>query len=155
MKILVDADSCPIRARQIILRAAEKRQVQAKFAANRQIPDIEGDFTVMALCPEHTDAADDYIVDIAESGDLAVTRDVPLAARLVNKGIAVLDYRGRIFTRDNIGSFMSIRNFNIRLTISGINMPKIANYRKKDLKTFVNSFDKLLTRLCAPRHLGK
>ena len=149
MKILVDADSCPTQARRVILRAAEKRRVRAVFAANRQIPGIEGDFVAMALCPEYADAADDYIVELAKGGDLAVTRDVPLAARLVNKGIAVLDDRGRVFTRDNIGSFMSIRDFNIGLTMDGVGIERIANYGKKDIKMFADSFDKLLTRLCA------
>jgi uncharacterized protein YaiI (UPF0178 family) len=150
VKILVDADSCPVQARRVILKAAEKRCIQAIFAANRQIPGIEGDFAVMALCSEYVDAADDYIVELAEDGDIAVTRDVPLAARLVDKDIAVLDDRGRIFTRDNIGNFMSIRDFNIELTMSGAGMERIANYGKKEIKTFADSFDKLLTKLCTP-----
>ncbi|MDR2795204.1 MAG: DUF188 domain-containing protein [Spirochaetaceae bacterium] len=150
MKIFVDADSCPTQARRIILRAAEKRRIQAVFAANRPIPGIGGGFAVMALCPGHLGAADNYIVKLAECGDLAVTRDVPLAARLVGKGVAVLDDRGRIFTQDNIGNFMSIRNFQIGLIMSGTGIARIANYSKKDLKMFANSFDKLLTRLCAP-----
>ena len=148
MRIFVDADSCPAQARRVILKAAEKRRIQAVFAANRRIPGIKGNFAVMALCPERADAADDYIVDIAEGGDLAVTRDIPLAARLVSKGIAVLDYRGRIFNRDNIGSFMSIRDFKIYLVMSGAGMTRIANYGKKDIKLFANNFDKLLTKLC-------
>jgi uncharacterized protein YaiI (UPF0178 family) len=147
MRILVDADSCPTETRRVILRAAENRRIQAIFAANRPIPGIEGDFVVMALCSEHTDAADDFIVELAEDGDLAVTRDVPLAARLVSKGIAVLDDRGRIFNRDNIGSFLSIRDFHVGLTMSGAGIARIANYGKKDLKMFANSFDKLLSKL--------
>ena len=155
MRILVDADSCPAQTRRVVLKAAQKRRIQAVFVANRPIPGIEGGFAVMALCSEHAGAADDFIVEFAEDGDLAVTRDVPLAARLVNKGIATLDDRGRIFTRDNIGSLMSIRDFNITLTVNGAGAARIANYGKKDLKMFANSFDKLLTRLNAPRHLGK
>ncbi|MDR2343765.1 MAG: DUF188 domain-containing protein [Spirochaetaceae bacterium] len=148
MKILVDADSCPAKTRLLILRAAEKRRIQAVFAANRPIPGIEGDFAAMEVCPEQIDAADDYIVKLAETGDLVVTRDVPLAARLIHKGIAVLDDRGRVFTRDNIGNFLSIRDFHIELAMNGAGPARIANYGKKDLNMFANSFDKLLTKLC-------
>jgi uncharacterized protein YaiI (UPF0178 family) len=49
--------------------------------------------------------------------------------------------------RNNIGSFLSIRDFHIGLTMSGASMARIANYGKKDLKMFANSFDKPLTKL--------
>jgi uncharacterized protein YaiI (UPF0178 family) len=155
MKILVDADSCPAQTRRVILRAAEKRRIQAIFAANRPIPGVGSDFSFMALCSENLDAADNYIVCLARRGDLAITRDVPLAARLVSRDIAVLDDRGRIFTRDNIGNFMSMRDFNVGLMMNGVSIARIANYSQKDLKMFANSFDKLLTKLNAPRHAEK
>jgi uncharacterized protein YaiI (UPF0178 family) len=147
MRILVDADSCPIAVRRVILKAAERLRIQAVFAANHPIPGVEGDFAVMSVCPENIGAADDYLVDFAESGDLAVTRDIPLAGRLIESGVFVLDDRGRIFTRDNINSCLSVRDFQIRLTMSGEQITRTANYNKKSLKMFADSFDKLLTKL--------
>ncbi|MDR2658374.1 MAG: DUF188 domain-containing protein [Spirochaetaceae bacterium] len=146
MKILVDADSCPAGARRVILKAAEKRRIKAVFAANRPIPDIKGDFVVMALCSPKSGAADDYIVELAEAGDLAITRDVPLALRLTEKTVAVIDDRGRVFTRDNIRSYLSIRNFQVDLAMNGVDIVRTANYGKKELKQFADSFDKQLTK---------
>jgi uncharacterized protein YaiI (UPF0178 family) len=145
MKILVDADSCPAVARRVILKAAEKRRIQAVFAANRVIPGVEGHFAIMALCPEKIGAADDYIADIAEQGDLAITRDIPLANRLVGKGISVIDDRGHIFTQDNIRAHLSIRDFQVGLALAGAKIIRTANYGKKELKMFADSFDRMLT----------
>jgi uncharacterized protein YaiI (UPF0178 family) len=49
------------------------------------------------------DAADDWIVENAAANDVAVTADVPLAARLVPKGVHVLGPTGRPFTPESIG----------------------------------------------------
>jgi uncharacterized protein YaiI (UPF0178 family) len=147
MRILVDADSCPTAARRVIIKAAERLGIRTVFAANHPIPGVEGDFAEMSVCPENIGAADDYLVDFAESGDLAVTRDVPLAGRLIEKGASVLDDRGRVFTRDNINSYLSIRDFQIRLSMNGGQIARMANYDKKSLKMFADSFDKLLTKL--------
>jgi uncharacterized protein YaiI (UPF0178 family) len=146
MKILVDADSCPVQTRDIIVRAAQRTDIKAVFAANRLIPGIDAENTIMELCPEGSGAADDRIVALAEHGDIAVTRDVPLAARLVEKGVVALDDRGRIFTKDNIRGFLSLRDFQVGLANNGAQIVRISNYDKKDLKAFADSFDRLLTK---------
>jgi len=145
MKILVDADSCPKPARDLVLRRAVKLGVRVIFAANRQIPDASG--AQMEICSAGENAADDRIVELAENGDVAVTRDVPLAKRLVEKEINVLDDRGRIFTKNNINEFLSLRNFTVGLAENGLEIERTANYGKKELKTFADSLDRILTSL--------
>ena len=144
MKILVDADSCPRAARDLTLRRAAKLNLRVIFAANRPIPAADG--AEMELCPAGDNAADDRIVELAEEGDLVITRDVPLAKRLVEKGAAVIDDRGRVFTENNINELLSLRNFAVGLADNGLGIERIANYGKKELKTFADSLDKILTR---------
>jgi uncharacterized protein YaiI (UPF0178 family) len=50
----------------------------------------------MELCPPGQDSADNRIVELARPGDLALTRDVPLASRLVEASVLVMDDRGRV-----------------------------------------------------------
>lgn len=145
MKILVDADSCPKQARDLVLRRAGKLNIPVIFAANRPIPDSDG--AQMEICPASENAADDRIVELSESGDIAVTRDVPLAKRLVEKDINVLDDRGRAFTKNNINELLSLRNFTVGLANNGMEFERTANYGKKELKTFADSFDRILTKL--------
>jgi uncharacterized protein YaiI (UPF0178 family) len=65
------------------------------------------------------DVADRYIAEHAEPGDLVVTQDIPLAALLVPKAIAVLDPRGEEHTPETIGERLSIRDFMDRVRLAG------------------------------------
>ena len=147
MKILVDADSCPAPARELVKKAAHRTKIHALFAANRTIPGIEDEYAHMVICPIGEGSADNLLVEQTQKGDLAVTRDIPLAARLLEKGAAVLDDRGRIFTIDNIREKLSLRNFTVGLAESGYEYNRSAGYGKKELKAFADSFDTLLTKL--------
>ena len=152
MKILVDADSCPKPARELVLRRAAKLNIRIIFAANHQIPvamESAKDIPVaeMEICSNELNSADDRIVELAQSGDLALTRDIPLAKRLLEKDVYVLDDRGRVFTRNNIKELLSLRNFTVGLAENGLNFERISNYSKKDIKTFADSLDRLLTKI--------
>jgi uncharacterized protein len=145
MKILVDADSCPKPVRELVLRRAKKLKLRIVFAADRQIPEVSG--AQMEICPIKENSADDRIVEMSVKGDLAITRDVPLAKRLVEKSVSVIDDRGRVFTADNINELLSIRNFKVGLADNGLETERTANYGKKELKTFADSLDKTLTAM--------
>ena len=144
MKILVDADSCPKAARDLVLRRAAKLHLRIIFAANHPIP---GEGAQMEICPVKDNSADDRLVELAQSGDLVITRDVPLAKRLVEKDAAVLDDRGRVFTKNNINELLSYRNFAVGLADNGLEIIRTANYSKKELKSFADSLDRIITKL--------
>jgi uncharacterized protein YaiI (UPF0178 family) len=147
MRIYVDADSCPRQARELVLRSSIRTKVPAVFAANRPIPGISGDNITMEICPPGEGSADNRIVELAGPGDLAVTRDIPLAERLITAGVLVLDDRGRIYTAENIRERRSLRDFMVGLAENGLGAERWPNYGKKELKAFADSFDKELTRL--------
>jgi uncharacterized protein YaiI (UPF0178 family) len=143
VKILLDADSCPRPARELVTRAAKRTGLALVFAANRPIPADDG--VIMEVCEAGEGAADDRLAELADEGDIAITRDIPLAQRLLEKGAAVLDDRGRRFTRDNIGEFLSIRNWTVALADSGLDFERSARYGQKELRTFAAGLDKILT----------
>jgi len=145
VKILVDADSCPREARELVIKRAKKLNIPLVFAANRQIPGCEE--TRMEICSADENSADNRIVELAEKNDLAVTRDVPLAKRLIEKEVFVLDDRGRVFTANNINEMLSFRNFAVGLADNGLEIIRTANYGKKELKLFADSLDRLLTKI--------
>jgi uncharacterized protein YaiI (UPF0178 family) len=151
VKILVDADSCPGPARELLLRTAARTGVKTIFAANRPLPGVgggakgmDGGAAVMELCPPGKDSADNRILSLAEKGDLAVTRDIPLANRLVEASVTVMDDRGRIYTGENIRERLSLRNFMVGLAENGLGTERTANYGRKDLKAMADSLDRLL-----------
>jgi len=147
MKILVDADSCPRQARDMVSRFSARLGIKTIFAANRPIPGIGKGTVIMELCPAGEGAADNRIVELARPGDLVLTRDLPLAERLVEAGVTVLDDRGRVFTKENIRERRSLRDFVVGLAENGLETERTASYGRKELNTLANSLDKELTRL--------
>jgi uncharacterized protein YaiI (UPF0178 family) len=147
MKILVDADSCPKDARELTLRTVRRRGIQAVFAANRPVPGIEGAYITMEICPPGENSADDRIVALALAGDLAVTRDLALAKRLLEKEVVVIDDRGRVLNSNNINELLSLRDFVVGLAENGMGVERTANYGKKERKAFADSLDRQLTKL--------
>ena len=150
MKILVDADSCPRNARELALKAARRLGIRAVFAANRPVPGIGGENADMEICPPSENSADDRLAQLAEPGDLAVSRDLALAKRLLEKGCAVIDDRGRVFSPENINELLSIRNFTVGLAESGLGAERTAAYGKRESKSFADSLDRQLAKLLKP-----
>ena len=93
------------------------------------------------------DVADAYIAGRAASGDLVVTQDVPLAALLVPRGIAVLDPRGEEHTVETIGERLSVRDFMEQARLAGVVTGGPAPYDARAKQAFAAALDRVLTRL--------
>jgi uncharacterized protein YaiI (UPF0178 family) len=147
MTIWVDADSMPQEVRRMIIRFAQRRTIPAYFVANRNIPlEAHDEHIQMIVTGQQEGAADDYIVEHASAGDIAVTRDIPLASRLVEKRLTVCNDRGVTFTEENIREYLSVRNFSMDLVTMGIVPDRTKNYSKKDLTQFANCLERELSR---------
>jgi uncharacterized protein YaiI (UPF0178 family) len=98
------------------------------------------------------DAADKYIVDQAEPGDVAVTQDVPLAAALVEKQVVTISPRGLEFTPDTVGQRLALRNMLEETRSAGGMTGGPSPYSAKDRHTFATTLDQVLTRLLRKRN---
>ena len=112
VKIWIDADAAPRDVREVVYRAAKRLGLDTILVANQSL-DVPRAYPMVTSVRVDggPDIADDHIVENAESGDLVVTQDIPLAARLVPEGIVVLDVRGREHTIEAMGERLSIREF--------------------------------------------
>ena len=144
-RIWIDADSCPRQIREIICRAAIRREITACFVANRQLPLPEDPYLTMQVVGLEEGAADKYLCEQVTASDIAVTRDIPLAHNLVGLGAVVLDDRGKAYTSQNIGERLSMRNFMKHLRDSGLEFEKHAPLSQKEVLAFANAFDRELT----------
>ncbi len=140
--IWIDADSCPTRVRKFIVSYAEKNQFKVRFVANRKIDIPDNALFEMQVCPKESGAADDFIFDSCIKNDCVVTRDIPFAARLVEKGVTVMNDRGTLFTKENIGEKLSERNFNLNLAQLGLGGGGKSSYGEKEFKKFCDLFDR-------------
>ena len=172
--IYVDADSLPKSHRTIILRRVLKESDEigeCVFASDRILPDvrdtIEGHtFTLreplrgildkselrkvksnirLSVVETGPNSADNYLVENAVIPAFAVTHDIPLASRLVEKGLTVIDDRGNVFTKDNIGQRLSERNFMTELREAGFESDKSKPFDSRTLNAFSNSFDSVFS----------
>jgi uncharacterized protein YaiI (UPF0178 family) len=92
------------------------------------------------------DAADRHIVEHAVAGDVAVTADIPLAALLVPRGVAVIDPRGEEYTRESVGERLSVRDFMDGLRGAGVETGGHRAYGAREKQAFANALDRALTR---------
>ena len=121
MKLWIDADAAPGDVKDIVCRAAIRLDIQTVLVANQRLQQPANNPLVTAIRVEGgPDVADRHIEAHAQSGDVAVTADIPLAAALVSKGVAVIDPRGIEYTQETIGERLSIRNFMDQVRMTGI-----------------------------------
>ena len=92
-------------------------------------------------------AADDKIVQLAEKNNLCITHDIPLAARLIEKGVIVIDDRGNRLDKNNINERLSIRDTQKELREMGIFNDKQKPFDLKTYNLFANSFDKAISEI--------
>ena len=144
MTIWVDSDSCPTQIRDIICRAAVRMSIEAVFVANRRIPISEGPYTHMEIVDDSEGSADRFLVTHAREGDMTITRDIPLAAELVGAGVTALDDRGSVYTSNNIGERLSMRNFMYQLREAGVNAERHRAMSGREVSAFARAFDREL-----------
>jgi len=92
------------------------------------------------------DVADAFIVDSSILGDLCVTADIPLAARLVEKGLIVIDPRGDLYSAESVGERLSIRDFMADLRGAGVQTGGPPPFSVKAKQKFASTLDRELTR---------
>lgn len=153
MKIWIDADACPTAVRDIVTKAALRLSLPVAFVANKQLNIPANSLYSFHLVPAGPDQADAFIVEHAQSGDLVVSQDIPLAAELVPRGVVVIDPRGTVFTPDNIGERLGVRDLMTELRDSGMIGGGPAPFGDKEKRQFAAAFDRELTKLVRTKAL--
>jgi uncharacterized protein YaiI (UPF0178 family) len=147
MKIWVDADACPIVAREILFRAADRTGVRLTLVANQPMNTPASENIDALQVPSGFDVADDEIVKRLSAGDLVITSDIPLAAEVIEKGGHALSPRGEMHTKENIGAKLNMRDFMDTMRSSGVEMGGGPSaYSQRDKQDFANALDRFLTR---------
>lgn len=131
MNVFVDADACP--AKDEILLVCQRHGIVPVFVANAPIGAIASNSAArMEVVPGDFDAADNWLVEHAEPGDLILTADLLLAQRAVKKQADAMNFSGQSFTDDVIHELVARRE--IQQTLREMNLPshKPAPYGKQN-----------------------
>ena len=146
IKVWIDADSFPTLLKNFILEYAEKNYLEIIFVANKPIKSEKQNFK-MILAENTKDSADNIIFENITEKDIAITRDILLAERLVQKNIKTINDRGTYFSKENIKKKVAERNYDFNLAQLGFSGSKEKNYGMKELKKFRECFEKTLKKI--------
>jgi uncharacterized protein len=150
MQIWVDADACPKPIKEILFRAAERRQVPMVLVANVLLRIPSSPFIRALRVPRGFNVADREILEQVRAGDLIVTADIPLAAEVIGRGGHALDPRGLVYTTENNPERLAMRNLLDQLRGSGLQTGGPAPWSRSDSHAFANQLDRILSAPGAP-----
>lgn len=141
MKIIVDADACPVK--QIIEDIARKYELPVIMVANYH-HQIVSAYATTIVADGAAEAADIIIANQTRRGDLVVTQDYGLAAIVLGKNAYAIHPRGHVYTAENIDGLLMQRHLNQKARQA---KRRIAGPRKKtdqDDQRFTSQFEQLI-----------
>ena len=144
--IWIDADACPGEIKRVIFKASHRRGLPVSLVANGVLSTDGWSHVTPVLVSHDFNAADDHIAEQAAAGDVVVTADIPLAARVVEKGAVAIDPRGEVYDENNVGERLAMRDLMQELRGAGYIQGGPAPLDKQDKGKFANALDRLLTR---------
>jgi hypothetical protein len=145
MHILVDADACPNAIKEILVRAAMRLKIKATFVANKNLSVPSSPYLDTMRVGQGFDVVDDTIAELVRQGDLVITADIPLAAKVIEKGGTGLNPRGGLYTPENIKAKLTMRNMMDELRSTGVVTGGPAPLSHADRNAFANQLDRFLT----------
>lgn len=148
MHIWVDADACPKVIKEILFRAAERKNVSMTLVANQYMATPPSPLINAVQVPQGFDVADNHIVAKMEEGDLVVTQDIPLASEVIDKRGVAINPRGELYTPENIKQRLSMRDFMETLRNSGVDTGGPNTFNQSDRQAFANQLDRFLAKSC-------
>ncbi len=104
----------------------------------------EQDWIELVVVDDGFDAADDWIAEHVGESDIVVTADIPLAARCLKKGAAVVGPKGRVYTEASIGDALATREILSHMREHGTMTGGPAPFTKADRSRFLQRLDELV-----------
>ena len=134
MKILVDADNCPVRDDVCGIASRRSLEVVLVCGPSNLLKEAPGVRVIEA--DSRSESADIVIANMVSATDIVVTSDIGLAALALGKGAGVLSPRGRIYERDTIARSLESRHIARKLRRSGLKTGGPPPFGPKDRKRF-------------------
>jgi len=145
LRILVDADACPVKAE--IIQVAQRREIETVFVAKSWLRLERDPLVSMVVVPGNFDAADDWIAERANEDTIVITADILLAERCVAASAwAVLGPTGKAFTENSIGMAVATRAIMSDLRAGGAQVGGPAPFSKSDRSSFLSALELAIVR---------
>ena len=145
IRILVDADACPVKDE--VYKVAWRRAVPVVIVSNSPIRVPAHPLIERVVVSGGFDAADDWIAERAGPAAVCITADILLADRCLKAGAAVIAPNGKPFTSSSIGSAIAARAIMADLRAGGEQIGGPRPFDKADRSRFLSALDETLVRL--------
>jgi uncharacterized protein YaiI (UPF0178 family) len=141
--IYVDGDACPVKNE--VYKVARRFGLKVIVVANSSL-NVPADLLIEVLVVAGFGAADDAIAERIGPTDIAITADIPLAARCVERGAEVVDPKGKLLSDRTIGEAVAMRNLMAELREGGAVTGGPAPMTPKDRSRFLSTLDSAVNR---------
>lgn len=116
MKILIDADGCPVV--DITVQMAKENQIECLILCDTSHV-FEKDGATTMTFSKGADSVDFALVNRVSAGDIVITQDYGLAAMCLSKNASVINQNGLKYTADNIDAMLLARHMAKKVRNSG------------------------------------
>ena len=146
MKILVDADACPVV--DIIEELAQKHEIPVMLLCDTNHV-LYSDYSEVKIIGAGADAVDFALVGQCKRGDIVVTQDYGVAAMILGKGAYGIHQNGKWYTNENIDRMLMERHMakKARRANSKHHLKGPAKRTAEDDERFAESLERLIEKV--------
>lgn len=141
MKILVDADACPVK--HIIVKIARERAIPVVMLIDTSHV-IDDGYSEVITVDKSRDSVDFALINRISSDDIVVTQDYGVAAMAIPKGALVISQNGLLYSDYNIDQLLFERHISQKVRRSGGRTSGPGKRTSEDDSRFEAAFRKLL-----------
>lgn len=146
MKILIDADACPVK--EITVTEAKARKLEVVMVCDTSHIINDG-YSKTITVDKSADSADLKLINLLEKGDLVITQDYGVAAMALSKGGLALNQNGLVYTQENIDRLLFERHLSAKVRRSGGKHKNAPKRTKQDDINFLETLKGLLDKCMA------
>lgn len=141
MRVLVDADACPVKG--IIVEISKRYNVSVTMLCDTS-HEINDGYSTVVVVDKANDSVDYALMKILAKEDIVVTQDYGLAAMVLGKGAKCLNQNGLIYSDDNIDRLLMERHIGQKVRRGGGRTKGPAKRTKENDERFAVVFEKLI-----------
>ena len=143
MRILVDADACPVKEQ--IVRVSKKMEISVIMFVDTS-HEINDDYSKVITVDKGRDAVDIKLVNEASTGDIVVTQDFGVASMALAKGSKAINQNGMVYDETNIDRLLFERHISAKARKAGGKSTKHKKRNKENNNQFEIEFQKLINK---------
>lgn len=144
MKIIIDADACPVKT--IVISIAKANNIPCLLISDIN-HELNSCYATVLTVDKGRDSADFKILSESECGDVVVTQDYGLASILISKGIHAIHPNGKIYTSNNMDLMLYERFMAQKARNAGKRTKNMSKRTKQDDLVFKNALEALIKKL--------